>query len=337
MSAGRRGACRHVCLRCHKSSKRGHCACQRCPPAHTHTVLCIGVSGAQNSMLPTCESPQIPQPPTHHLLPPEAASKLQVPTAGQASGSQDQGWPVCLGSWCSSSDAEEGGQTSRPASVWEELKLADWLLGEPGCLGWGKHRLAALSRRAGLRAAPLTPTGPLGSGPSLPMLPGETSAQGHWLPWALRGPRLPSLEVRMEGKWVRRSCANFFVFCNPPHLAQLFKYLSGHFCGRPLLPTRGPRSVQFLTLLCLCISAFFTSSFSLAISAKSLPVSLPLPSCLSHCFISRCLPDARGQYLHPCGCLLPVPPLPALSSILCVPALSLLESPSFWTCWPSIL
>ena len=151
-------------------------------------------------MLPTCESPQIPQPPTHHLLPPEAASKLQVPTAGQASGSQDQGWPVCLGSWCPSSDAEEGGQTSGPDSSWEELKRAVWLLGEPGRLGWGKHRLASPSRQSGLQAAPLTPTGPLGSGPSLPTLPGETLAQEHRLPCALRGPCLPSLEVRTEGK-----------------------------------------------------------------------------------------------------------------------------------------
>ena len=171
-------------------------------------------------MLPTCESPQIPQPPTHHLLPPEAASKLQVPTAGQASGSQDQGWPVCLGSWCPSSDAEEGGQTSRPDSSWEELKRAVWLLGKPGRLGWGKHRLASPSRQSGLALDPHRPPrfwalapnasgGDLGTGAPAPLCPAGTL------------PALPGCENgRQTG--VRRSCADFFVFCNPaPSLSSL--------------------------------------------------------------------------------------------------------------------
>lgn len=91
---------------------------------------------------------------------------------------------------------------------------------------------------------------------------------------------------------------------------------SVHFCGCPV-PSPSPwvPSVQFLILLCVCISAFSTSSFSVAVSAKSLPVSRPPQFCLSFRLISRCLSDAHGQYLPFCGCLLPL----ALSSILRLP------------------
>ena len=75
----------------------------------------------------------------------------------------------------------------------------------------------------------------------------------------------------------------------------------------PLGPISSVSHPPLSVYLCL-----FTSSFSVAVSAKSLLVSRPLPSCLSLRFISRRLSDACGQYLPLCGVFYPL----ALSSIL---------------------
>lgn len=110
-----------------------------------------------------------------------------------------------------------------------------------------------------------------------------------------------------------------------PLLAQLSKYLSDHFCRRPRLPTPGPRSVQFLTLLCLYISAFSLRR-SLLPSLQSLYWSPGhfLPAFHSVSFLVVSLTHVVNT------CLSVVSSTPWLSpaSSVCL-SLSLLESPSF--------